>query len=193
MSVRSQLVIASLLGLVLLTPSVASAQGGINVALIDISEVFKNHTKFKQQTERIKKEIKDFETLMNDQKKALTEKRNGLANFKVGSPEYERVESEIARQIADLEVKANAKRREILEQEAKVYYDTYVEVQTAVTSFCSRHNISLVLRFDGEQIDPNDRASVLRGVNRAVIYQDRINITQEIVAMVNGPAALGQK
>jgi Skp family chaperone for outer membrane proteins len=191
MTIRPQVLFSMLLGGMLLLPASLFAQqaGGINVALVDISQVFKNHERFKMRTEEIRKEIKDYEAQMNEKRKVLTEKRNGLTNFKVGSPEYERLEAEIAREITNLEVEVNSKRRDILEREAKVYYETYLEVQNAVTAFCSRHNISLVLRFDGESIDPNDRASVLRGVNRAVVYQDRINITTEILKMVNVPQA----
>ncbi|MBM4000134.1 MAG: OmpH family outer membrane protein [Planctomycetes bacterium] len=187
MSICTKVAVSTLVLSLLSGPSSAFAQGGVNVALIDISYVFKNHTTFTQRSEAIKKEVKDYESQMNDQRKALTDKRAGLQNYKVGSPEYEKLEADIANEIAQLEVAANQKRRDILEREAKVYFETYQEVQEAIAAFCGKHGIGLVLRYDSEPIDPADRASVLRGVNRAVIYQDRIDITREILSSVNAP------
>lgn len=168
-------------------PASGAAGGGINVALIDISEVFKNHARFKQRAEDIKTEVKDYEGKMNEQRTAINAKRQQLAQYKAGSPEFEKLEAEIAKQIANVEVDAGLKKKEILDREAKIYYDTYKEVEAAVAQFCAARNIGLVLRYDSEEPNANDRASVLRGVNRAVIYQDRIDITKDILNMVSPP------
>ncbi len=186
MSIRTLVAVATLFFAGVCAPASLFAQG-VNVALIDISYVFKNHTVFTQRTEEIKQEVKDYEAQMNEQRKVLTDKRAGLQNFKVGSPDYEKLEADIANQIAQLEVAANQKRRDILEREAKIYFETYQEVQSSIAAFCTKHGIGLVLRYDSEPIDAADRASVLRGVNRAVVYQDRIDITREILAAVNTP------
>lgn len=201
MTMRSQ--IALLMAALVLSAGSAVAQGprgaapqasagGVNVALIDISHVFKNHDRFKQRTEEIKNEIKDFETQINNERKQLNEKRQKLSDYQSGSREYQTLETEIAQQIANQNVTAELKRKEILEREAKVYFETYEEIRQAVEAFAKHHHIGLVLRFDSEEIDANDRGSVLRGVNRAVVYQDQINITYEILQLVNQPRTAAQ-
>ena len=47
------------------------------------------------------------------------------------------------------------------------------------------YGISLVLRYNGEEIRPDDRNSVLAGVNRAIVYQNNLDITKEISDRVN--------
>jgi Skp family chaperone for outer membrane proteins len=168
-------------------PRATPQSGGINVALVDVSYVFKNHERFKSRTEELRQEIKDFENEMNAQRKGLNDKRTRLTNYNPGSPQYEQLEVEMAREIANQNVTAELKKKDVLEREAKIYHEVYREIEEAVKSFADRHNISLVLRYDGEDIDQNDRNSVLRGVNRAVVYQDKINITYEILQMVNTP------
>jgi len=165
----------------------ARAAAGTNIALIDVSYVFKNHKAFKDRAELIKKEVKDYDGRLTEQKKGLSDKKNKLSEYKAGTPDYERLEAELAREAANLDVEAGLKRKEILEKEAKVYYDTYIEMIAAVKAFCGPRKIGLVLRFDGEEIDPNDRASVFRGVNRPVVYQDGIDITLDILDIVNAP------
>ena len=161
--------------------------GGINVALVDVSYVFKNHERFKTRTEGLQQEIKDFENEINTQRKGLNEKRTRLTNYNPGSPQYAQLEVEMAREIANQNVTAELKKKDVLEREAKIYHEVYREIEEAVKAFADVHNISLVLRYDGEEINQNDRNSVLRGVNRSVVYQDKINITYEILQMVNTP------
>jgi len=165
----------------------AAPRGGINVALVDVSYVFKNHERFKSRTEELRQEIKDFEDQMNAQRKGMNEKRNKMSEFNPGSPQYQQLEGELAREVANQNVTAELKKKDVLEREAAVYHETFGEIEEAVKAFADRHNISLVLRYDGEEINQNDRNSVLRGVNRAIVYQDKINITYEILQMVNTP------
>jgi Skp family chaperone for outer membrane proteins len=187
---------AILFGSGLLLPAFCAAQqaapppsSGINIALLDIPQVFKNHPGFTQRSEEIKKEMKDLEAQFLDQRKVINDKRAALSQYKVGSPEFERLEKEIANQVANLQVSIEQRRRDILEREAKLYYDTYNEILTYVDAFCKRHNIALVLNHDSEPIDPTDHNSVRRGITRPVIYQDRIDITPEIIRMINAPRA----
>ena len=157
------------------------------LGLIDISSIFKEHGGFKSKTEALKEEIKTFENTVNERRKGLGKDSEKLSTFKPGTPQHSALEKELANKMADLQVEADLKRKEILEREAKIYYDTYQDVQGAVQTFARQHRIGLVLRYDSEKMDIADRASVLRGVNRPIVFQDRIDITTEILRMVNAP------
>jgi hypothetical protein len=76
-----------------------------------------------------------------------------------------------------------------MEREAKVCYTAYNEVLQQVTEFANRNSIGLVLRFNSEEIDPDERGSVLQGVNRTVVYQRNLNITGPILERLNRGAA----
>jgi Skp family chaperone for outer membrane proteins len=165
----------------------AQASGGVNVALVDISAIFKDHAGFKAKTEALKEEVKTFETTVNDRRKGLSKDNEKLGTFNPGTPQHAALEKELANKLADLQVESDLKRKDVLEREAKIYYDTYTDVQNAVQGFARQHSIGLVLRYDSEKIDMADRASVLRGVNRPIVFQDRIDITAEILRMVNAP------
>ncbi|HIF31675.1 MAG TPA: hypothetical protein EYG57_01250 [Planctomycetes bacterium] len=185
---RCSLAVVWSLGLTVILTSAANAQSnGVNVALIDISSVFKSHAGFKSKTEALQAEVKIFEKSVNDKRIVLLKDRDKLGTYKPGTEQYTNLEKSLARKLADLQVTAELKRKEVLDREARLYYETYIDVQSAVSSFAGQHRIGLVLRFDSEEIDMADRASVLRGVNRAIVFQDRIDITSDIVRMVNTP------
>ena len=155
------------------------------VAVIDITEVFQNHERFKAKMDEIKKEIEAFDQVLRGKRKQINDLITELQEYKAGSKAYEEGEKRIAKMQADLQVEMQLKRKSILTREAGVYHRAYGEVLAQVSSFSQRHNIDLVLRFDSKPIDPTKRDSVLKGVNRAVVYQKSMDITKFILDNLN--------
>jgi Skp family chaperone for outer membrane proteins len=156
-----------------------------NVAVVDISYIFKRHERFKATMESMKTEMQGIETeLKSDREKiaALEQERN---QFGAGTPDYKKRDEEVARQMAEFQLKMGRLRKDFLEREAKVYYQTYLEVVDAVRYYAKRQNIGLVLRFNGDPIDPNRREDVLREINKPVVVQDQIDITGDILVLLN--------
>jgi hypothetical protein len=80
-----------------------------------------------------------------------------LKAFNAGTPEYNRLEEEIEKAKYEFNIKATKERKEFLDREAKVYYKTYLEVNDAVKVYAQRNNLGMVLRFNGDPVDPNRR------------------------------------
>jgi Skp family chaperone for outer membrane proteins len=177
-------------------PSVAAAppQGqaaaGTSVAVIDIAHIFKNHVRFNAQMNDMKRDIDAFDGAMRDESKKLQQKQEAMMQFNQASPEFKKADEELAHLKSDFQIRVQAKKREFLEQEARVYYGIYREVEEGVASFAQRNRIGLVLRYTGDEMKPDDRASVLQGVNKPVVYQDRLDITQHILNQLNAGATM---
>lgn len=168
----------------------APAPAGTSVVVIDVAFVFKNHVRFNSRMNDIKKEIEAFEAQIRTEQQGLQAKGEGLKTFASSSPEYKRLEEEVARLGTEMQVNVGRKRKEFLEKEARVYFDIYKEIEQTVAVFCQQYRIGLVLRFNGDDMKPDDRASVLQGVNRAVVYQQNLDITQLILQKLNGSATM---
>ena len=83
--------------------------------------------------------------------------------------------------LAEPKLKMTKQRKEFLDREAKIYYRAHLEVNDAVKYYALRHNLGLVLRFNGDPIDPNDRQDVLRAINNPVVFQNGIDITPDVL------------
>jgi Skp family chaperone for outer membrane proteins len=184
-------VVAILFSLGLAAPQ-ASAQTGTNVAVIDIPYIFKNFTRFKQSIDDIKKDIDDYKTYVNDQQKRLREEASKLELYRPGTKEYKDVEETIARTKLEIQLESAKRQKEFMEREAQVYFNAYREVESAVSNFAKRNRIGLVLRYSGEEMDPSQRDSIMQGVNRMVVYQDRLNITEMILEALNRGTPIAQ-
>jgi hypothetical protein len=58
-----------------------------------------------------------------------------------------------------------------------------------VAKFCQSYGIQLVVRFDRDAIDPSNPQEVLAGLNRPVIFQNSLDITNYIIESLNGGPA----
>jgi Skp family chaperone for outer membrane proteins len=156
-----------------------------NMAVVDISYIFKNHARFKATMEAMKTEMQGIETELKTDRDKITALEQDRNTFGAGTPDYKKRDEEVARQMAEFNLKMGKLRKDFLERESKVYYQTYLEVVDAVKYYCQRQNIGLVLRFNGDPIDPNRREDVLKEINKPVVLQDKIDITGDILVLIN--------
>jgi Skp family chaperone for outer membrane proteins len=167
---------------------------GVWIAVIDIGYVLQHHSAFQQRMEEIKTEVKAFDAEVGEERKEIAKKGQRLRGLSPGSLEYRQLEEEVARQVSKLQVRAQLKRKEVLNQEAKNYYEAYNEILAAVAAVAEQYGIGLVLRFDRENIDPGDRSSVLRGVNRGVVYQRNLDVSQLVLDQIRaGPHQVSKR
>ena len=168
----------------------SSAWAQVNVALLDVGFIFKNHQGFKQQMDAMKADVAKFEQELKTQQQSIQQRSRQLGTLKAGSPQYKQLEKTTTEDLADLKVKMQLRRKEIMEEEAKIYMNTYKEVMSAVSAFANGNNIHLVLRYDREA-NPAEAASpqeTLKIINRPVIFQNRLDISQAILNQVGGVA-----
>jgi Skp family chaperone for outer membrane proteins len=192
--VKSQLLTFGVLVIVLSSMSAAVAQqqnssgsnsSRFNIAVVDVSYVFKNYQQFRTSMDAMKEEMTSAEGQLKAERDQVQSRESERADFKVGSPEFKKLDEDIARLKAEFNLKAGRIRKDFLEREAKVYYQTYLEVSNIVKYYAQQHDIGLVLRFNGDQIDPNRRESVLRAINDPIVNQNNIDITPDILALLN--------
>ena len=177
--------------IILIASSSAWAQQGMNVALLDVGYIFKNHSGFKQQMESMKAQVATFEQGLKSKQAEIQNKSRQLGDLKPGSPQYKQLEETTTKQLADLKVQMQLKRKEIMEQEAKIYMATYKQVMSSVATFANAKNIDLVLRYDREA-SPSDEASpqeTLKIINRPVIFEKGLDISDTILRQVGGVAS----
>ena len=190
--IKSLLVAVAAIVAPLATQSVntASAQEGKSglVAVLDVAKVFKENQAFDSKMKAIKAEADSLKGQIVQQQESIKARAQQLTEYEVGSAERNKFEATLEQEQAALRTKARQAEADLLNREARVYYETYERMRGVVGNIASQHGISLVLRFDSEEIDPNNRAEVIKGVNRAVVYHRRLDLTAMVSKEMNGAA-----
>jgi Skp family chaperone for outer membrane proteins len=158
------------------------------VAVVDINYIFKNHQKFIAAMDAMKADFQAVETEVKGKQQQIVAAQERQKTFTPGSPEFKQLDEQIVRMTAGLQVDVTQKRKELVDREARIYFDTYVEVTQTIKLYAEHKGIGLVLRFNGEEADPNNRESILRSINKAVHFQNSVDITPDVLAYVNRPA-----
>lgn len=171
------------------SPRSSAPASGDRVAVIDINYIFKNHNRFKKMVEDWKTDLKVVENQFRKQNDEIKNLAERASQFEIGSPDYKRLETDVAKRRADLQVKMQLQKKDLMEREAKMYLNIYNEIQKHVNYFARTHNITLVLRFNREPIKAEDPRAIQQGLLRPVVYQNQIDITEDILRYINPPAA----
>jgi Skp family chaperone for outer membrane proteins len=154
------------------------------LAVVDISFIFKNYPGFTTQIEGLKTEMEAADGKLKADRDRLVQMEEQRNTLKPGSPEFKQLDEQLAHLKAEFQIKQGTIRRDFLEREAKVYYQTYTDVSAAVKSYATQHNIGMVLRFNGDAIDPAQREDVMRAIMQPIVHQNNIDITPEVLAVL---------
>lgn len=172
------------------TPALSQSQESANaqkygVAVVDINYIFKNHTKFRESMDAMKEDFKTVDGQLKASQQKIVAAQEQKKNFNPGSEEFKQLDEQIVRMNATLQVEVTQKRKELVEREAEIYYNTYVQVDQAITYYAQRQGLGLVLRFNGEPADKNNRESILRSINKTVHFQNQVDITPDVLMLLN--------
>lgn len=191
--IRLSAACAVLLGLAIAQAKAQESASGTLVAVIDLDYVFSKHTAFTQQLDRLKEEHKKLE----EDRKGLVTRLDGLrkelSGLKPGSPDYKALEQDLAEQVAKAQVDTELRMKDLSDKQARLHYDEYMRVLREVDAVAQKNGIGLVLRFERDAIDATDRNSVLRGVNRTVVFQRELDITELVLKGLSVPERLGDR
>ena len=162
-----------------------------HVAVIDVGYIFKNNAKFKAMMDKMKDEVMAAENGLKAERDRVNGLVEQLKGFNVGTPEYKKLEAEIATAQSQFNVTAQLQKKEFMDREAKVYLQVYSEIEKAVEQFARQHRIAVVHRFDGESVDGSDRNQILRSITKPIVYlEPGIDITVDILKMLNTQAGV---
>lgn len=156
------------------------------IALLDVSYIFKNHTRFKAMMNDMKTDVGCAEAQVKAERQAVQKLAERLGEFRKGTPDYKALAEEITKRQANISVKIRLQKDEFLQQEAKIYHNVYQEILQEVDYYAAANGITLVLRFNGEPADVTVPETIIRDINKQVIWytKDR-DVTPMILDRLN--------
>ena len=167
------------------TGAATTERHGTSVAVVDIKFIFDNHQRFKGAMDDIKKDYDAFEATVRDKETSLRKKIEELKGTSPGSEPFKRLEEEVAHTRSQVQLDIGRRQKQRVEDEAQVYHRAYKEIEDQIRKFADRYAIDLVLQFSTTEIDPTKPDTVIRGLNRQVIFQRNLNITEYILTELN--------
>jgi Skp family chaperone for outer membrane proteins len=169
-------------------PGPAQPSQGVSaqVALLDIGYVFKQNAHFQALKEGLKLEMQRADASLKAERDEIVERAKGLKEFSVGTPDYKSLEAEVAKHQAELQVKVQLTKKELMMKEAKIYHEIYNEIYQEVEAKAQTYGFVAVMQFDGERADTENPESIMREISKPMIwYNPGLDITPEVLKRLN--------
>ncbi len=162
------------------------------IAVIDISRVFKEHPRFIEEMARLKTRVQAEDDKMKARADRLQKLAEEIKSFQSGSREYKDREKQIASERAQMQIDIQVQRKEFLEQEAAIYKVIYEGIKQEVASYASRAGLAAVIRVTSPptEADPNLPNSVLSQIQQDLVwFHPQLDITNLILANLKARSA----
>jgi Skp family chaperone for outer membrane proteins len=165
-------------------PAYGANAGRFGVAVVDISYVFKKSPMFTTAIESLKKEMEAADGQLKADSDRLMQIQTQRDALKPGSEDFKKLDEQLAHEKAEFSIKQGTLKRDFLEREAQIYYATYTKVADVVKYVAQQNNIGMVLRFNGDPIDSQQREDVMRAIMQPIVYQNNVDITPDVLALL---------
>ena len=127
--------------------SVASAQEPSRVAILDVAKVFKENKTFANGLLALPAQADEFKRRVTAEREAFKAEKMRLRG-KPASPYRNQQEAELEQRQTALRTAARKSDAELVDREARVYFDTCCGRKAVVEAIAEKHNIRLVLALD---------------------------------------------
>jgi len=157
------------------------------MALIDVAYIFKNHKAFLNRMKALEQKGQVIQQTMKVTEARLQAMKERLEKA-TDKNEKKQLEAELAKQGTDHQLSTRSLQSEVLEEEARIYFETYSVLQAESKKYCRARGIVIVFKFDREAINVDDRKSVMTGLARPIIFSDAPDISEEILKAMDAAA-----
>jgi Skp family chaperone for outer membrane proteins len=162
------------------------ASAGTKIAIVDVARILKDHPGIKSQMQQIEQELKNFDASFKAKNEELKNEVAVLKDLVPGSPDYTKQEEKIAQIESRGKLDFGRRRKELIDAEAKVFHDNYQTISRIVGSIAVANNIGIVFRYNSEEMDLEDKDSLIRGVMKNIVYHDAgLDMTPVVMEMLN--------
>jgi Skp family chaperone for outer membrane proteins len=163
-----------------------------SIAIVDVTRIFKDSPRLA----RLRDELKlDFATESVGVKALAEELKQFQERAKAAQGDRQELNSlkgEFEKKAAEAKAAAAKLQKEFVSREVEVYRSFYADVESEVKDYAEAHGIRLVIRTqeteeptgeakEADVADPKNAKAVLDRLNRLVVYQDSLDITDAVI------------
>jgi Skp family chaperone for outer membrane proteins len=160
----------------------ASAADPPTVGIVNMDKVFKTHKPFQDKLDPLKQEAKDLEQKLQVRQAELETVAAQIRKAAPGSPEAARLMQQAGKLQGELQQFVNTERGNLQKKEAALYVTFYKQVDGEISKYAKAKGLKLVLKDQENNLDESQGVNeLLKALNRGILYQDGLDITDDIV------------
>ena len=158
------------------------------VAVCDVTEVLRRDPIFTSDLDALRSKTEDLDRTFKQRLRQAETLREHALDFASGSAERRKLELEFAQTLATIQSDTAILRKELLADEAQIYYDGYLRVRGLIEEYSRTQPVTLVIRYQRNSPDGTDHHAVQDWVNSWIVYQGGTDLTDWLVGRLEATA-----
>ena len=176
---------------VLLSALAASRRVGISaepfpVALLNVDRILKIHKPLQEKLEPLKDEAKELDAKVQVRQSELEGVGAQLRTVQPGTPDHQRLQLQFVKLQTDLQQFVATERQNLQKKEATIYLAFFRQLDAEIAKYAKAHGLKLVIRQHESSLEEGQPlADIYKALNRGILYEDGLDITDEILKAIS--------
>jgi Skp family chaperone for outer membrane proteins len=156
-----------------------------DVAVVDMVKVFENHKGFQKRSEDLRQTTDKAKEKLKIIAEAGQRLKQELERQKPGSAEFARIQKELNEKASEFQRVQKEQTEQLQKEQTDAINVTYRDIVDEIQRIAEKRSLRLVLRSQGEIPDATNPQKLAESVNRQVLYQNGLDITDEVIQAFN--------
>jgi Skp family chaperone for outer membrane proteins len=169
-----------------LVPALSIAQDkAFPIAVINLDKVFNGYKKHAERLQPLRDSAKELDESVQVRQVEMETAANQLRKAPPGTPEQLRLQQQLVKLQNELRVHVETERQKIQKREVSALIATQKDVDEQIKKLCKERGVKLVLRQNSTPEESQPLQEVVKNLARDVIYQDGLDITDDVLKALN--------
>jgi Skp family chaperone for outer membrane proteins len=150
------------------------------IGLIDVGYIFKNYKPATDKLAELKPALQEFEKTVQLRQVEIEQIQRKLAAPKEGE-DRAKLQAQVAKLQQELRVYIETERQSLQKRELQIQADVYKLVQAEVQRIAKERGLKLVVVRPRGNLESPDAGELNRTLNQLVIFEDGLDVTDEVL------------
>lgn len=159
--------------------------GELPIAVLNMDKVFAGYKKHGERLQPLRDSAKALDETVQLRTVELETTVSQIRKAQAGSPEQQRLQGQLQKLQNELRLFVEQERQKLQKREVSLLVTSQRDVNEEVKKLCKERGIKLVLRQNDLPDDNQPLQEVIKNLGRDVIYQDGLDITDDVLKALN--------
>jgi Skp family chaperone for outer membrane proteins len=163
-----------------------AADPALPIALVNVDRILKEYKPLNDNLDPLKAEAKELEAKVQVRQAELEAAGNQIRQIQPGSPDFQRLQIQFVRMQTDLQRFIAEGRNALQKKESTTYLTFFRQLDVEISKYAKANGFKLVLRqYETSFDDGQSLPDVAKALNRTILYEEGLDITDPILKALN--------
>ena len=162
------------------------------IALVNVDRILASYKPLLEKLEPLKTAAKELDAAVHVRQGELEKVGGQLRGAQPGSPDQQRLQLQFVKLQTELQQFIANEQQAQHKRQAAVYLSFFRQLDSEISKYAKAHGVKLVLRQYETSLDEGQpMQDILKALNRTILYQEDLDITDAILKGLDATAAGG--